>query len=361
MQLRRNSKEVKVANLTIGGTAPITVQSMTNTDTHDIAATERQVRALTDAGCDIVRITCPDLEAVRTFAELKERGITTPLVADVHFSHKIAIALADAGVDKIRINPGNIGDDSKVREVVSACRRNNVPIRIGVNSGSLEKTILEKYGAPTPEALVESALYHAALLEKFDFYDTVISVKASNVRGMIAANRLLAERCDYPIHLGVTEAGGGDAALVKSAVGIGTLLAEGIGDTVRVSLTDDPTEEIYAAREILSSLGLNQRPKMDVVSCPTCGRTKIDLISLLSDFKSRVKAEGLDTLNVKVALMGCVVNGPGEARECDLGIAGGDGVGILFKRGEIIRKLPEDKLIDALIDELRQLRESAQA
>lgn len=357
MQTRRNSKEVRVAGLTIGGTAPITVQSMTNTDTHDIAATERQVRALAERGCDIVRITCPDLEAVKTFAELKERGISVPLVADVHFSHKIAIALADAGVDKIRINPGNIGDDGKVREVVAACRRNNVPIRIGVNSGSLEKTILEKYGAPTPEALVESALYHAALLEKFDFYDTVISVKASNVKGMIAANRLLAERCDYPIHLGVTEAGGGDAALVKSAVGIGTLLAEGIGDTVRVSLTDDPCEEILAAREILSSLGLNTKPKMDIVSCPTCGRTKIDLISLLSDFKSRVKAEGLDTLNVKVALMGCVVNGPGEARECDIGIAGGMGEGILFKRGEIIRKLPEDKLVDALIDELREIRD----
>lgn len=359
MQARRNSKEVRVAGLVIGGGSPITVQSMTNTDTHNIEATEAQVKALAERGCDIVRITCPDLEAVRTFAVLKERGITLPLVADVHFSHKIAIALADAGVDKIRINPGNIGDDCKVREVVCACRRNNVPIRIGVNSGSLEKNILAKYGVPTPEALVESALYHAALLEKFDFYDTVISVKASSVPDMIEANRLLAERCDYPIHLGVTEAGGGDAALVKSAVGIGTLLAEGIGDTVRVSLTDDPCEEINAAREILSSLGLNTKPKMDIISCPTCGRTKIDLISLLSEFKSRVRAEGLDSLNVKVALMGCVVNGPGEARECDLGIAGGVGEGILFKRGEIIRKLPEDKLVDALIDELRRMREKA--
>lgn len=359
MKNRRYSKEVKVAGLTIGGTAPITVQSMTNTDTHDIAATEGQVRALAERGCDIVRITCPDLEAVRTFTALKEHGITIPLVADVHFSHKIAIALADSGVDKIRINPGNIGDDDKVREVVAACRRNNVPIRIGVNAGSLEKNILAKYGAPTPEALVESALYHAALLEKYDFYDTVISVKASNVSGMIAANRLLAERCDYPIHLGVTEAGGGDAALVKSAVGIGTLLAEGIGDTVRVSLTDDPCEEIFAAREILSSLGLNTKPKMDIISCPTCGRTKINLISLLSDFKSRILSLGLDTLNVKVALMGCVVNGPGEARECDIGIAGGNGEGILFKHGEIIKKLPEDKLVDALVDELCRMRDEA--
>lgn len=353
---RRYSRTVTVGNTKVGGTAPITVQSMTNTDTHDMDATYAQVVRLAESGCDIVRITAPDLESVRTFEYIKARGVTIPLVADIHFNHKIAIAAAECGVDKIRINPGNIGSDDNVMKVVEVCKKYSVPIRIGVNSGSLEKHILAKYGSPTPAALVESALYHASLLERFDFRDIVLSVKASSAMGMIEANRLLAERCDYPLHLGVTEAGGGTSAAVKSSVGIGTLLALGIGDTIRVSLTDDPTEEITLAREILSSLGLNPRPKMDIISCPTCGRTRIDLITLLGEFKRRIKEEGLDTLPVKVALMGCIVNGPGEARECDIGIAGGNGEGLLFKRGEIVKKLREDELVDALIRELREMK-----
>lgn len=354
---RRIAREIKVGSVDMGGSAPISIQSMTNTDTHDLAATYDQVMRLCAAGCDVVRITAPDLESVSTFEALKDRGVTVPLVADIHFNHEIAIALAKAGaVDKIRINPGNIGSDENVRAVANACRIAGIPIRIGVNSGSVERHILEKHGGPVPEALVESALYHASLLEKFDFNDIVLSVKASSVPYMIEANRLLAERTSYPIHLGVTEAGGGSAALVKSSVGIGTLLAEGIGDTVRVSLTDDPVEEIRAAKDILGALGLDKNPGLDIVSCPTCGRTKIDLISMLSDFRSRAEALGLMSLPCKVALMGCAVNGPGEARECDIGIAGGDGVGLLFKKGEIIKKLRESELIDALIAELLLMR-----
>ncbi len=353
---RRKSRTVRVGNITVGGESAISIQSMTNTDTHDIDATYDQVMRLSEAGCDIVRITAPDLEAVKTFEALKARGVRTPLVADIHFNHEIAIAAAESGVDKIRINPGNIGDDSKVERVVRACRSAGIPIRIGVNAGSLEKGILEKHGSPTAAALAQSALYHASLLEKFDFRDIVISVKASGVNSMLGANRILAAACDYPLHLGVTEAGGGSTAIVKSSIGIGTLLTEGIGDTVRVSLTDDPIEEVYAAREILGAIGMLKDPGMDVISCPTCGRTKIDLISLVSEFKARARAEGLDKLPVRVALMGCVVNGPGEARECDIGIAGGVGEGLLFKKGEIVRKLRESELIDALLSELRAMR-----
>lgn len=353
---RRYSRSVKVGDVIIGGTAPISVQSMTNTDTMDMEATYAQVVRLAEAGCDIVRITAPSVESVKTFEYIRARGVKIPLVADIHFNHKIAIAAIEAGVDKIRINPGNIGGDENVRKVVEAAKKYGVPIRIGVNSGSLEKHILEKHGAPTPMALVESALYHASLLERFDYRDIVLSVKASSAMGMIEANRLLAARCDYPLHLGVTEAGGGDAALVKSSVGIGSLLALGIGDTVRVSLTDDPAEEIGAAREILSALGLNPKPKMDIIACPTCGRTKINLISLLAEFKRRIKEEGLECLPLKVALMGCVVNGPGEARECDIGIAGGNGEGLLFKRGEIVKKVKECDLINTLIEEIRKMK-----
>ena len=351
---RRRTRSVYVGGVGIGGDNPISIQSMTNTDTHDIDATYDQVMRLSEAGCDVVRITAPDLESVKTFEALISRGVKIPLVADIHFNHEIAIAVAESGVSKIRINPGNIGDDAKVGRVVEACKRASVPIRIGVNSGSLEKHILAKHGAPTPEALAESALYHASLLERFDFSDIVISVKASNVPDMIRANRILAQRTEYPLHLGVTEAGGGSSAIVKSSIGIGALLTEGIGDTVRVSLTDDPVEEIYAAREILKAVGLAKDPGLDIVSCPTCGRTKINLIGLLSEFKERVRLEGLDKLNLKVALMGCVVNGPGEAREADLGIAGGNGEGLLFRHGVIIRKVDEDKLIDALIEEMKK-------
>ncbi len=344
-----------MGDLFIGGDSPITVQSMTNTDTHDVEATYRQVLRLQEAGCDIIRITAPDEESVATFSELKRRGITAPLVADIHFNYKIALAAAKAGVDKIRINPGNIGSREKVREVVLACRERSVPIRIGVNSGSLEESILKKYGSPTAEALAESALYHASLLSELDFSDIAISVKSSDVQTMIKANRILAQRTDYPLHLGVTEAGARERALIKSSIGVGTLLADGIGDTVRISLTDDPVEEIYAARNILDTLGLSANRGMDIVSCPTCGRTQIDLISLLSRFEDRVKAEGLDRKNIKVALMGCAVNGPGEAREADIGIAGGKGEALLFKKGEIIRKIREDRLLDELISEIKAL------
>lgn len=350
---RRKTHAVNVGGVIIGGESAISIQSMTNTDTHDVDATYTQVMRLAEAGCDIVRITAPDLESVKTFEALRARGVELPLVADIHFNHEIAVAVASSGVSKIRINPGNIGSDENVRRVVEACKANSVPIRIGVNAGSLEKEILKKYGSPTPEALVESAMYHASLLEKFDFNDIVISVKASTVADMIKANRLLASTTPYPLHLGVTEAGGGSSAIVKSSIGIGTLLTEGIGDTVRVSLTDDPVEEIYAAREILKAVGMAKNPGMDIVSCPTCGRTKIDLIGMLSLFKERVKQEGLDKLNIKVALMGCVVNGPGEAREADLGIAGGKGEGLIFKKGEIIRKVEESRLIDELIKEIK--------
>lgn len=352
---RRVSREINVGGVIIGGTSPISIQSMTNTDTHDIETTYNQVVRLQDAGCDIIRITAPDLESVSTFAELKSRGVEIPLVADIHFDYKIAVAVAKAGVDKIRINPGNIGNRDKVREVVAACKEYSVPIRIGVNSGSLESEILRKHGAPTAEALVESAIYHADLLREFDFQDIAISVKSSDVQTMIRANRILAAKTEYPIHLGVTEAGARDRALVKSSIGIGTLLAEGIGDTIRVSLTDDPIEEIYAARAILDSLSLSQSRGMDIVSCPTCGRTQIDLIKLVREFEDRVKSEGLDRKNIKVALMGCAVNGPGEAREADIGIAGGKGEALLFKKGQIIRKIKEESLISELIEEIKAM------
>ena len=352
---RRQSREVKVGGIGVGGSNRISIQSMTNTDTHDLEATYNQVRRLEEAGCDIIRITAPDLDSVSTFAALKARGVKAPLVADIHFDYKIALAVAKAGVDKIRINPGNIGDKDKIRQVVEACRERSIPIRIGVNSGSLEKTILAKYGSPTAEALAESALYHASLLREMDFSDILISVKSSDVMTMIRANRILAEKTDYPLHLGVTEAGARTRALVKSSIGVGTLLAEGIGDTLRISLTDDPVEEIAAARAILDSLSLSECGGMDIVSCPTCGRTKIDLIGLLSEFEDRVKIEGLDRKNIKVALMGCVVNGPGEAREADIGIAGGKGEALLFKKGEIIRKIDENHLIDELISEIRKM------
>lgn len=352
---RRKTRPIRVGSLTIGGNAKISVQSMTNTDTHDVAATYRQTVALRDAGCDVVRITAPDLDSVAAFAALRRMDVGVPIVADIHFDYRIAVAVAPY-VDKIRINPGNIGSRDKVAEVVRACRGYSLPIRIGVNSGSLEKSILEKHGAPTAAALVESALYHASLFEELDFHDVAISVKASNVPTMLAANRLLAEKTDYPIHLGVTEAGARTRAIVKSSIGIGALLSEGIGDTLRVSLTDDPVREAEAAREILSALELDDRPRMDVVSCPTCGRTRIALIDLVADFERRVAAEGLSDYGIKVALMGCVVNGPGEAREADIGIAGGKGEGLLFKKGEIIRKIPEDRLVDELVAEIKQMR-----
>ena len=352
---RRKSREVKVGSLAIGGNSPITIQSMTNTDTHDIKATYEQIMRLKTAGCDIVRLAVPDIEAAATFAELKKMGVDIPLVADIHFDYRIAIAAAKAGADKIRINPGNIGSKEKIEAVVDVCRERGLPIRIGVNSGSLEKHILEKYGAPTGEALAESALYHASLLEELDFKDIVISVKASNVPNMHIANRILAEKTEYPLHLGVTEAGARMNAVIKSSIGVGALLSSGIGDTVRISLTDDPLEEVKAAKKILSALELIPNRGLNIVSCPTCGRTKINLISLLQDFEKRAEEENITEKDITVALMGCVVNGPGEAREADIGIAGGKDEGLLFKKGEIIRKIKEKDLVEELINEIKKM------
>lgn len=349
---RRASRAVAVGNTVIGADSPILIQSMTNTSAHDIEATYSQVSRLVDAGCDVVRISAPDIDSCAVFSALKARGVRIPLVADIHFDYKIALAAIEAGADKIRINPGNIGSRDKVREVVRACSEHSVPIRIGVNSGSLEREILEKHGAPTGAALAESALRHAAILEELDFFDTVISVKASNVPAMIEANRIIASSTDYPIHLGVTEAGARTRAIVKSSIGIGALLAEGIGDTVRVSLTDDPVEEIGAAREILRALRLTDECGMDIISCPTCGRTRIDLISILKQFEDRAKATGLDKKNISVAIMGCAVNGPGEAREADIGVAGGVGEALLFKKGKTVRKIKEEHIVDELVREI---------
>ncbi|MBR3894975.1 MAG: flavodoxin-dependent (E)-4-hydroxy-3-methylbut-2-enyl-diphosphate synthase [Clostridia bacterium] len=355
--IRRKSKEVKIGNRAIGGTNPIAIQSMTNTDTLDAVATVAQIRALEAAGCDIVRISVPTLAAAETILAIKAAGVSIPIVADIHFDYKIALRCAELGFDKIRINPGNIGDDARVKSVCDACKSRGIPIRIGVNSGSLEKHILAKHGAPTPAALCESALYHAALLEKFDFDQTVISIKASTVSDMIAANRLLAQSCAYPIHLGVTEAGGGDRGLIKSSIGIGSVLCDGIGDTLRVSLTDDPVLEIGAAKKILRAIGLEGQSGLDIVSCPTCARTKIDLIPLVKKFEAAVKEAGLEDVPVKVALMGCVVNGPGEAREADVGIAGGIGEAVLFRKGEIVEKIPEEQVIERLLAEICLLKD----
>lgn len=356
-EVRRKTKAVTVGNRILGGEHPIAIQSMTNTDTADAERTLEQIRRLEAAGCDIVRVSVPTEEAAYTVWKIKEAGIKIPIVADIHFDYRIALRCAEVGFDKIRINPGNIGDDDRVKAVCDACRERRIPIRIGVNSGSLEKHILAKFGAPTPEALCESALYHISLLERFGFYDTLVSIKASTVTDMIAANRLLAQKCEYPLHLGVTEAGGGSRGLIKSAVGIGALLADGIGDTIRVSLTDDPTLEIDAAKQILRAVGIEGQSGMDIVSCPTCARTKIDLIPLVKRFEAAVKEAGLEDIPIKVALMGCVVNGPGEAREADLGIAGGKGEAVLFKHGEIVEKIPEDQIIERLLGEIRSYKE----
>ncbi len=356
--IRRKSREVRIGGIAIGGQNPIAIQSMTNTDTLDAAATVAQIQAMEREGCDIVRVSVPTMAAADTITAIKEAGIRIPIVADIHFDYKIALRCAELGFDKIRINPGNIGDDDRVKAVCDACRAKNIPIRIGVNSGSLEKHILEKHGAPTPAALCESALYHAALLEKFDFENTVISIKASTVPDMIAANRLLAESCPYPLHLGVTEAGGGERGMVKSAIGIGSLLCDGIGDTLRVSLTDDPVREVAAAKKILRAVGMEGQCGLDIVSCPTCARTKIDLIPLVKKFEEAVERAGLSDVPVKVALMGCIVNGPGEAREADVGIAGGKGEAVLFRHGEVVEKIPEGDVIERLLQEIRLLKDA---
>lgn len=348
--MRRKTRLVHAGNVAIGSGAPVTVQSMLNVIASDAAGNVRQAVALEKAGCEIVRMSVPDQETVHSFAKVRE-NISIPLVADIHFDYRMALESVAAGADKIRINPGNIGDESRVKKVVDACRSAGVPIRIGVNSGSVEKRILAKYGGPTPQALVDSALYHASLLEKFDFYDIVISIKSSSVPDMVQAYRLAAEQCDYPLHLGVTEAGTAHMGLVKSAAGIGSLLLDGIGDTIRVSLTADPVQEVYAGHDILNAIGMRMdRPQL--VSCPTCGRTKINMIAIAGEVEKRLA----DCRKpIKVAVMGCVVNGPGEAREADIGIAGGDGCGLIFKKGEILRKVAEDQLVDELMKEIEKM------
>lgn len=345
-----SKKKVKIGKFTIGGGEPVRVQSMLNTPAGDVHAAVKQAKELEAAGCEIIRATVPNMDAVRTIAALKE-NCDVPIVADIHFDYKMALEAVAAGVDKIRINPGNIGSDDKVKAVADACRAHGIPIRIGVNSGSVEKHILAKYGSPTPEALTESALYHASLLEKFDFDDIVISLKSSDVRRTIEAYRLMSQKCDYPLHVGVTEAGTLRMGLIKSAAGIGSLLADGIGDTIRVSLTAPPVNEVYAGYDILKAVGVRSHgPNM--VSCPTCGRTRIDLIGLAEKVEDALRT---CDKQITVAVMGCAVNGPGEAKEADIGVAGGDGEGLIFKKGVILRKVPEDALFDELMKEINLL------
>ena len=344
------TKKVFAGKVPIGGGAPVTVQSMLCVPAHDIDGNIAQAKALENAGCDIIRIAVPDSEAVKTLAAVKE-SVQIPVVADIHFDYKLALESVAAGADKIRINPGNIGSDDRVKAVADACRNAGIPIRIGVNSGSVEKNILAKYGAPTPEAMVESGLYHISLLEKFDFDDIVLSLKSSDVTSMYRAYVIAAEKCRYPLHLGVTEAGTEKTGTIKSAAGIGGLLLRGIGATIRISLTDDPVKEVEAGKDLLKALGL-KKGGIRFVSCPTCGRTKIDLIKIANEAEKRLAGTDKD---ITVAIMGCVVNGPGEAHEADIGIAGGDGCGVLFKNGEILRKIPEDKLLDELIKEIEKI------
>lgn len=348
MIMKRTVKPVKVGNLTLDG-SKIYIQSMLNVEAHKIEESCIQARELESAGCEIIRAAVPDMEAVKLISALKE-AVSIPVVADIHFDYRIAIACAEAGVDKIRINPGNIGGEDKVKAVVSACRQRNIPIRIGVNGGSLEKELLQKYGSPTAEALVESAMSHVKILENCDFDDIVISIKSSDVPTMINAYRLLAAQCNYPLHLGVTEAGTERMGLIKSAVGIGSLLVDGIGETIRVSLTDTPVKEIYAAKDILKAVGKGSGVK--IVACPTCGRTKIDLISLAKRVETAL--EGVDK-DITVAVMGCVVNGIGEAGEADIGIAGGDGCAVLFKNGEKMYRVSEDEALDKLLEEIEKM------
>lgn len=348
---RRTVTPVKLGSLTFG-TGPIYIQSMLNVPSTDISGSVAQAVALEEAGCEIIRAAIPNREAVALIPAIKEK-VKAPLVADIHFDYRLALEALEAGVDKIRINPGNIGEEDRIHAVAKACANRNVPIRIGVNGGSLEKHILAKYGAPTADALVESGLYNAKLLEKFDFHQIVISLKSSNVQTMIEAYRKLAACCDYPLHLGVTEAGTERMGLIKSAVGIGSLLADGIGDTIRVSLTADPVREVAAARDILKALDLCPDAPQ-IISCPTCGRTRINLIELANQVEERLASVKKP---IRVAVMGCAVNGPGEAREADIGIAGGDGCTVLFKKGEILRKVPENRIVEELFAEIERMDE----
>lgn len=344
------TRQITVGGVPIGGGAPVVIQSMLNTKTTDVASSLAQLKALKTAGCQIARLAVPNMEAARAFGDICKDS-PLPLVADIHFDYRLAIAAAVGGASKIRINPGNIGGEDRVQAVVSVCKERKIPIRIGVNGGSLDKKLLEKYGHPTAEALVESAFEHLELLEKFGFYDTCVSMKSSTVPTMVAAARLFRSKCDYPLHIGVTETGPVRMGLMKSAMGIGALLLDGIGDTIRVSLTDDPVEEVYAAKDILKAAGL-RKEGVNIISCPTCGRTQIDLIGLVNQVDAALKN---CQKPITVAVMGCIVNGPGEAREADIGIAGGDGCGMLFEKGKQVEKLPYEELLPALLKRIELL------
>lgn len=337
------TKQIHVGGVAVGGGAPVSIQSMTNTRTSDVEATLTQIRALASAGCEIVRVAVPDMEAARAVAKIKEHS-PLPVVVDIHFDYKLALEAIAAGADKVRINPGNIGGEDRVKAVADVCRQRGIPIRIGVNGGSLEKELLAKYGRVCPEAMVESAFGHIRLLNKFDFDDICVSLKSSSVPFTMKAYQIMSQESDYPLHIGVTEAGTVKMGTLKSAVGIGGLLSLGIGDTMRVSLSADPVEEIYAARDILKAAGI-RKDGAELVSCPTCGRTRIDLISMAGEVEERLKSVNKD---ITVAVMGCIVNGPGEASAADCGIAGGIGEGVLFKKGQIIKKVPQDRLVDEL-------------
>jgi (E)-4-hydroxy-3-methylbut-2-enyl-diphosphate synthase len=347
---RKKTRTVALGNLKIGWGAPVAVQSMCNTDTRDVEATLGQIKRLEAAGCEIIRLAVPDEDAAKALGMIR-KGTAMPLIADIHFSHTLALEAVKQGVDGLRINPGNIGGKDKVSEVVKACREKNIPVRIGVNAGSLEKHLLEKYGHPTPEAIVESAFGHIRILEDLDYREIKVSLKASDVLTTVEAYRLFAKQADYPVHIGISEAGTIHSGTIKSSVGLGILLSEGIGDTMRVSLTADPVEEVRVAYEILKSLKIRQRG-INLISCPTCGRTEIDIISLAETVEKRLAHI---TEPLTVAVMGCVVNGPGEAREADIGIAGGKGVGLLFRHGEIVKKFPEKELADVLVREVENI------
>ncbi len=348
MTYRENTKRIKIGNVTIGGGAPVAIQSMTNTETSDVDATVAQILKLEQAGCNIIRSTANTEAAAKSFDKIKEQ-IHIPIVADIHFDYRLAILAMEHGADKIRINPGNIGGDDNLKAVVACAKERNIPIRVGVNSGSLEKHLVEKYGGVTAEGIVESALDKVKRIEELDYDNLVISIKSSDVLMCVKAHRLIAEQTKYPLHVGITEAGTVYRGNIKSAIGLGMILGDGIGDTVRVSLTGDPVEEVISAKLILRTLGL-RKEGIELVSCPTCGRTKIDLIGLANSVEHMIT--DYDHLSIKVAVMGCVVNGPGEAKEADLAIAGGDGVGLLMKHGEIVKKLPQEELLSALKEEL---------
>jgi (E)-4-hydroxy-3-methylbut-2-enyl-diphosphate synthase len=347
---RRNTRQISIGNVKIGGSAPISVQSMTNTDTRDYLSTISQIRRLESVGCEIIRVAVPDMEAAEKLGEIK-KGISIPLIADIHFDYRLALKAIEEGVDGLRINPGNIGGKVKIKSVVEAAEDRKIPIRIGINSGSIEKKLLSKYGHPTPDAMVESALSNIAILESLNFHDIKVSLKASNVLDTVEAYRLISEKVGYPLHVGITEAGTSFSGTIKSSVGIGILLNEGIGDTIRVSLTADPVEEVRVGYEILKALGLRYRG-INLISCPTCGRCEIDLINLANEIEGRLAHI---TMPLNIAVMGCVVNGPGEAKEADVGIAGGKGIGILFKKGRAVKKIKEIEFVDVFVQEVEKM------